>query len=38
MGRERDFSHIPSIDVSELVAGGPSHRPLAEHLQEESTG
>jgi isopenicillin N synthase-like dioxygenase len=32
MGRERDFSHIPMIDVSELVAGGPSRRAVAERL------
>ena len=32
MGRERDFSLIPIIDVSELVAGGPSRRAVAERL------
>src|SRR6516165_11975269 len=32
MGRERDFSHIPIIDVSELTAGGPSRRAIAERL------
>src|SRR5215475_11271472 len=32
MGRERDFSHIPIIDVSEIVAGGPSKRAVAERL------
>src|SRR6516164_2052978 len=34
MGRERDFSHIPFIEVSELVAGGPSRRTVAERLGE----
>ena len=34
MGRERDFSHIPIIDVSELVAGGPARRAVAERLGE----
>src|SRR5579871_5176501 len=29
MARERDFSHIPVIDVSELVARGPSMRAVA---------
>src|SRR6516165_9397411 len=32
MGRERDFSHIPVIDVSELVAGGPCPRAVADRL------
>src|SRR5215471_7474924 len=32
MGRERDFSHIPIIDVSELAAGGSSQRAVAERL------
>src|SRR5262249_33172183 len=32
MGRERDFSHIPVIDVSELGAGGPTARRVAEEL------
>jgi isopenicillin N synthase-like dioxygenase len=32
MGRERDFAHIPIIDVSELVAGGPARRTVAEAL------
>src|SRR5947207_12353501 len=32
MGRESDFSHIPIIDVSELVAGGPRPRAVAERL------
>src|SRR5262245_6020090 len=32
MGRECDFSHIPIIDVSELVAGGPTPRRVAEEL------
>jgi hypothetical protein len=26
MGRGSDFSHIPIIDVSDLVAGGPCTR------------
>jgi isopenicillin N synthase-like dioxygenase len=34
MGRECDFSQIPVIDVSELVAGGPSRRAVAERLGE----
>ena len=34
MGRERDFSQIPIIDVSELVAGGPGSRGVAESLGE----
>src|SRR5262249_57031823 len=34
MGREGDFSHIPVIDVSELVAGGPCPRAVAERLGE----
>ena len=32
MGPGSDFSHIPVIDVSELVAGGPSRRAVAERL------
>src|SRR5258708_6737005 len=32
MGRRGDFSHIPVIDVSELVAGGPTPRRVAEEL------
>jgi isopenicillin N synthase-like dioxygenase len=32
MGRERDFSHIPVIDVSELVSGGLTPRRVAEEL------
>ena len=32
MGRERGFAHIPIIDVSELVAGCPSKRTVAERL------
>jgi isopenicillin N synthase-like dioxygenase len=32
MGRERDFRHIPIIDVSELVAGGPCPRAVADRL------
>src|SRR5262252_2061880 len=32
MGRERDFSHIPIIDASELVAGGRTPRRVAEEL------
>src|SRR5215470_17417373 len=32
MGPRSDFSHIPVIDVSELVAGGPSKRAVAELL------
>jgi isopenicillin N synthase-like dioxygenase len=32
VGRERDFSHIPIIDVSGLVAGGPARRSVAEAL------
>jgi isopenicillin N synthase-like dioxygenase len=34
MGRERDFAHIPIIDVAELVTGGPSRRAVAERLGE----
>ena len=34
MGRVGDFSHIPIIDVSELVAGRPSRRAVAERLGE----
>src|SRR5262249_7427236 len=29
MGRERDFAHIPIIDVTELDAGGPARRTVA---------
>jgi isopenicillin N synthase-like dioxygenase len=32
MGPAGDFSHIPIIDVSELVAGGPSQWAVAERL------
>ena len=32
MGREHDFSHIPIIDVSELIAGGPCPPAVAERL------
>ena len=32
MGRERDFSHIPIIDVSELGVGGPTARRVADEL------
>jgi isopenicillin N synthase-like dioxygenase len=32
MGRVSDFAHIPIIDVSELVAGGPIPRTVAEEL------
>ena len=32
MGREREFAHIPIIDVSELVAGGPARRTVAEAI------
>src|SRR5438128_6320537 len=32
MGRGSDFSHIPIIDVSELVAGGPCPRAVAERF------
>src|SRR5262252_4451062 len=32
MGRERDFSHIPIIDASELVAGGRTSRIVADEL------
>ena len=32
MAKERDLSHIPIIDVSQLVAGGPSKRAVAELL------
>jgi isopenicillin N synthase-like dioxygenase len=32
MGRERDFSHIPILDVSALVAGGPCPPAVAECL------
>jgi isopenicillin N synthase-like dioxygenase len=34
MERVRDFSHIPVIDVSELVAGGPGSWAVAERLGE----
>ena len=34
MGRGSDFSHIPIIDVSGLVAGGPSRGAVAERLGE----
>jgi isopenicillin N synthase-like dioxygenase len=34
MRRERDFAHIPIIDVSELVAGGPSRGAVARRLGE----
>jgi len=34
MGRASDFSHIPIIDVSELIAGAPSQRAVAERLGE----
>ena len=34
MGRASDFAHIPIIDVSELVAGLPSRRAVAERLGE----
>src|SRR5262249_37959383 len=34
MGRGSDFSHIPIIDVSDLVAGGPCPRGVAECLGE----
>src|SRR5438105_6949323 len=32
MGRGSDFTHIPIIDVSELIAGGPCPRAVAERL------
>ena len=32
MGRERDFSHIPIIDVSDCGAAGPTPRRVAEEL------
>ena len=32
MGRESDFSHIPIIDASELVAGGRTSRMVADEL------
>src|SRR4051794_16850330 len=32
MRQGSDFSHIPIIDVSELVAGGPAKRAVAERL------
>src|SRR5262245_11028063 len=32
MGRGSDFAHIPILDVSELVAGGPIPRRVAEEL------
>jgi isopenicillin N synthase-like dioxygenase len=34
MGQGTDFSHIPIIDVSDLVAGAPSQRAVAERLGE----
>jgi hypothetical protein len=34
MGGPSDFSHIPIIDVSELVTAGPSRRAIAERLGE----
>src|SRR5207248_6564040 len=34
MGRASDFSHIPIIDVSDLLAGLPSQRAVAESLGE----
>jgi isopenicillin N synthase-like dioxygenase len=34
MGRAGDFSHIPILDVSDLVAGGPSRQAIAERLGE----
>jgi len=34
MGRTRDFTHIPIIDVSGLVAEVPSRRAVAERLGE----
>jgi isopenicillin N synthase-like dioxygenase len=34
MGGEREFSQIPIIDMSGLVAGGPSRRAVAERLGE----
>jgi isopenicillin N synthase-like dioxygenase len=34
MGRERGFAHIPIIDVTKLVTGGPSRRAVAERLGE----
>ncbi len=34
MRRARDFSHIPIIDVSELVAGAPSQRAVAARIGE----
>src|SRR5262245_1186468 len=34
MGRESDFSHIPVIDVSKLVAGSSSSQPVADQLGE----
>src|SRR5262249_61653142 len=34
MGPAGDFSHIPIIDVSDLVAGLPSQRAVAERLGE----
>jgi isopenicillin N synthase-like dioxygenase len=33
MGPKRDFSHIPIIDVSELVGGGPARRAVPERLE-----
>ena len=34
MGPASDFSHIPIIDVSDLVAGRPARRAVAERLGE----
>src|SRR5262245_36833069 len=34
MGPAQDFAHIPIIDVSELVAGAPGQRAVAERLGE----
>jgi isopenicillin N synthase-like dioxygenase len=34
MGKAPDFSHIPIIDVSELVAGAPGRRTVAKRLGE----
>jgi isopenicillin N synthase-like dioxygenase len=38
MGRASDFSHIPIIDVSELVSRGASQRAVAERLGEACRG
>src|SRR5271166_1660844 len=32
MAQESDFSHIPVVDVSELIAGGPRPQAVAERL------